>query len=352
MYDADKDNANVITNKELLFLVGIFIFILVQLYPKNILQNIIEDDHSDYALTMVYLEDLLKHHPNDEMLNLVYLEKKMEVRDVNVSIPLARKLMHSKKEFIRDKATVLAFNAEMIKYFQTKDKREKRRLYRHLRRLFSIIFTKKLYDSDIKQWYANATFVQNDWARYYFLKRLIQKEPTNVKWLRNAYFLALKFGKKEDAKHYLNALLVYDTKDPLQWTMAKYYALLRYHKYDEAQRVLEHNANRSLQIKKRLASFYLMRSLYMKASQTYLELSREVHTPKERDLYVKKAIQALQSGNLLKEASSLAHEYEMEYIGNRDMRNFILKVYLAAGRLDWADSYAKKILRYDYRGLK
>jgi len=352
MYDADKDNFPVITNKELFFLVGIFVFILIQLYPKNILQKIIKDDHSDYALTMVYLKDLLKHHPDDEMLNLVYLEKKMQVRDINGTLDVAKKLMQSDKEYIRDKATLLSFNAEMIKYFQTKDENEKRRLYHDLQKLFAVIFVKKLYDDDAKKWYAHATFVRHDRARYYFLKKLLQKDPTNVDLLKNAYFLALKFGKDEEAQRYLDALQRYDKSNPQQWAMEKYYALLRYGKYKDAQLVLEQNANRSIKIKKELASFYLMRSMYKKASQLYLEIAKEARTKKERDLYIKKAIRALQSGNLLKEASALAHKYETQYINDKAMRNFILRIYLAAGRLDWADRYAKKILQHSYKGIQ
>ena len=227
MYDADKA-PEVINNKELLFLLAVFIFILIQLYPKNVLQKIIEDDHSDYALTMVYLNDLLKHNPNDEMLNLVYLKKKMEVRDINVSIPLANKLMHSQKEMIRDQATLLAFNAYMIKYFQIKEREQKHKIYKKLRKLFSTVYAKKLYDDNAQQWYSNATFVQNDSARYYFLKQLLAKEPTNVALLRDAYFLALKLGHKRDAKHYMDVLLIYDTKNREQWALEKYYALLSY----------------------------------------------------------------------------------------------------------------------------
>jgi len=346
MYDADKTPVVVISNKELLFLVAVFIFILIQLYPKNVLQKIIEDDHSDYALTMVYLKDLLKHSPNDAMLNLVYLKKRMEVRDVNTSIPLAEKLMQSKKEFIKDQATLLAFNAYMIKYFQTKNSLTKHKIYNKTRRLFSTIYGKKLYDDNAQQWYSHATFVQNDPARYYFLQQLLAKEPTNVAYLRDAYFLALKLEHKKDANRYMNTLLVYDTKNRAQWTMAKYNALLSYKKYGEAQRVLEQNANKSLAIKKKLAAFYLMRSLYASASKTYIELSKEVTDKQEKDVYVKKAIQALQSGNLLNEAAKLAQSYENEYLDNRKMRQFILRIYLAAGKLNRADAYSKRILQH------
>jgi len=352
MYDVDSGDVSVVTNKELLFLVGIFIFILVQLYPKNILQKIIEDDNSDYALTMIYLKDLLKHHPNDEMLQLVYLEKKMQVRDVNASIPLALKLSKSSKEYIKEKATLLAFNAELIKYFQIKDKKEKQKLYTHLQKLFSIIFAKKLYDNGIKQWYAHATFVKHDKARYFFIKQLLQKDPTNVKLLRPAYFLALKFGEKKQAKAYLQKLLQYDKKKLEQWVMEAYYALVYYKKYNEAQKILEAHANESKKIKKLLASFYLMRSLYKQASKTYLDLSYRAKNKKDRKKYLKKAIQSLQAGNLLKEAALLAHKYETYYINDRDMRSFILKIYLASGKLEWADAYAKRILYNSYQGIK
>jgi len=345
MYNANKEPVSVITNKELLFLIGVFIFILVQLYPKNILQKIIEDDHSDYALTMVYLKDLLKHNPNDPMLNLVYLKKKMEVRDVNVSIPLAKKLMKVDQESIRDEATLLAFKAEMIKYFQIKDPLERKKLFPQIKRLFSIVYRKKLYDDNAQEWYSNATFVQNEAARYFFLKKLLEKEPKNVALLRDAYFLALKLGYKKDANSYMDSLIVYDTKKSQQWTFEKYNALIAFKKYHEAQLVLEKNANKSIKIKELLASFYLMRSLYMSASKTYLDLSKEVDDKIQHDIYVKKAIEALQSGNMLNQAAKLAKRYEKQYIKDTKMRQFILKIYLAAGKLNWADEYAKQILR-------
>jgi len=343
MYGADKPPV-VISNKELIFLLGVFIFILVQLYPKNILQKIIEDDHSNYALTMVYLKDLLKHHPNDLMLNLVYLKKKMEVRDINISIPLANKLMQSKKEMIKNQATLLAFHAYMIQYFQMKKSKQRDEIYNKICKLFSIIYEKKLYNGNNKEWLSHATFVKNNVARYYFLQRLLAKESKNVALLRDAYFLALKLGHKQDANEYMESLLIYDKKNPQEWAIAKYNALISYKRYNEAQKVLEQNANKSLEIKKRLASFYLMRSLYASAAKTYIELSHEVKDKQKRNMYIKKAIRVLQSGDLLDEAAKLAHNYESRYLNNIKMRQFILKIYLASGKLDLADKYAKKIL--------
>ena len=346
MYNADKDPIVVISNKEIVFLVAIFVFILVQLYPKNILQKIIEDDHSDYTLTMVYLQDLLKHHPDDEKLNLVFLKKKMQVRDYEASIPIAQKLMNSSDESVRDQATLLAFNAYMIKYFQTTDKYEQRNLYKKIRYLFNIIYAKKIYNENAQEWYSNATFVQNDPARYYFLQQLLQQDPSNVTLLRDAYFIAVKLGKENDANRYMDLLVRYDTKNPEEWALAKYNILMSIHHYDEAQRVLEVNADKSPKIKKQLADFYLMRSKYKEASNTYIELSKNAITKQERDMYIKKAIRALQSGNLLHEAAMLAHNYEEKYLSDQSMRQFIIKIYLAAGRLELADKYAKKILRY------
>lgn len=345
MYGVDKETeVTVVTNKELLFLVAIFIFILTQLYPKNILQTIIEDDHSNYELTMVYLNDLLKHNPNDTMLELIYLKKKMQVRDINISLPLAKKLMHAKKEYVRDGATLLAFQANMIQYFQLKNHKKKKQLYPTIQKLFSIIYTKKLYDTNASKWYSNASFVKNNPAKYYFVKEFLKEEPENVTLLKNAYFLAVQFSDKKNAHNYLQKLLLYDTKNPQQWVMAKYYILIRYKKYHEAQLTLEKNAHKALKIKKTLAQFYLMRSMYIHASKTYLELADKVKKQKEHDLYIKKAIQALQAGNLLTRASDLANKYEMQYIKNVAMRQFILKIYLSAGKLNLADQYAKKIL--------
>jgi len=345
MSDVDESSVVVISNKELVFLLAIFIFILVQLYPKNVLQKIIEDDHSNYGLTMVYLKDLLKHNPNDAMLNLVYLKKKMQVRDINISIPLANRLMHSKKKFVKNQATLFAFQAYMIEYFKLKESKKKAKIYKKICRLFSTIYAKKLYDKkNPQEWYSNAVFVKNDRAKYYFLKQLLKKNEKNVPYLRSAYFLALKLGYKKDANRYMHALLRYDTKNQLQWIIAEYNALLYYKRYNEAELILEANANKYLEIKEKLADFYLMRSMYKDASKTYIALSKEMKNRAEKEHYIKKAIRTLQWGNLLDSAAKLAHNYEDLYLNNSQMRQFILKIYLAAGRLDLADRYSKKIL--------
>ncbi|MBD3796517.1 MAG: hypothetical protein IE887_02055 [Campylobacterales bacterium] len=350
MYDVDNDErVYVITYKELLFTLIVFAIILFALYPKGILKDRIAADTSNYDLSMIYLKDLLKHNPNDEALQLLLLEKNVLAGKVDSSLELSQKLRGSQNNYIRDKATVLSFELEKAKYFTAQDTQKQKILFSDLKRLFRTIYMKKLYDDNVQKWYDNAVLVEHHSAAYHFLQKLLKEDPTNVVFLRDGYHLSLYLNKKVDSIQFIDALKRYDTNNSLEWTMNKYDIFIRYKDYKSAEIFLQQYANESIYIQKKLADFYLMIQRYEDASDAYLKLYYSSLNKQEQEKYLIKAIKSLQSGNLLKQAANLVHQYESKYVGNLKMRKFFLKIYLAAEELDYAAKFSKQILKYENR---
>ncbi|MDH4944740.1 hypothetical protein [Sulfurimonas sp. C5] len=346
MYDVNNDEqVYVVTYKELLFTLVVFIIILFALFPKGILKDQISADKSNYDLSMVYLKDLLKHSPDDESLQILLLEKSVHAGDINTAMQLSKKLLSSENEYVRHKALLFAYESKKAKYYSLDDVAKQRPLYPELQRLFNTIYKDKLYDTDIEKWYKEAVFAQNQKAAYFFLQKLLQQDPRNVKYLTDGYYLSLDLYKRSDSVKYITALEQYDSNNSLKWAMDKYTIFMRYKDYKNAELLLEHYAKQSLDMQLKLANFYLMIQKYEDASNTYLELFYITKDEKVKKEYLVKSIRALQSGNLLKKAAFLVHHYESQYIHDRDMRKFFLKIYLAAGELEYASELSKKILK-------
>ncbi|QOP40337.1 hypothetical protein [Sulfurimonas marina] len=348
MYDVNNEEAvYVVTYKELLFTVIVFLIILFALYPKGILKDQISADQSNYDLSMIYLKDLLEHNPNDDSLKLILLEKYVQAGEIEHSLELSKSLLQSKNIYIRNKAIVLAYQTKKIKYFSINDEKQQKALHNDLKKLFTTIYTEKLYNDNAERWHNEAVFVHNPQAAYYFLQIMLKDDPTNVDLLREGYYLSLNLYKRADSMEFINSLEKYDTSNSTKWAMDKYDIFIRYKDYKSAETILQRYAKDSIEIQEKLAQFYLMIKKYEAASDTYLKL---YYVSKNEDLqeqYLVKSIKALQSGNLLKEAANLVHQYESKYIGNVKMRKFFLRIYLAAGELEYASQLSKKILRYE-----
>ncbi len=352
MYNANNqqdEHIYVATYKEIIFSIIIFVIVLVALYPKEVLKDKISNDGSNYQLNMVYLNDLLKHSPNDQSLKLMIMEQHMNVGKFNDAIKISHNLINSKNVSIRHKATVLLYQAKKEKYF-AKDTtpEEKDALYSDLQQLFNKIFVNKLYGSDAYKWYQEALFAKNNYATYFFLQKAFPSHQNDIALLKNGYYFANKLHKPQESIKYLNLLEKLDTKNYIQWALFRYEYYMQQHRYKDAQEILKKYAHDSSVTKERLATFYLTMGDYKKASETYLNLFYNTKDDKTKRHYLKESIRILQSGNLLQDAASLAHNFESQYIRNKAMRKFFLRIYLAAGRLDYASALSKKILKYEY----
>jgi thioredoxin-like negative regulator of GroEL len=338
----------VITYKEILFTVVVFSIILTVLYPKKLIQSQIMAETSNYDLSIVYLKNLLKQDPNNKSLMLSLASQSLKTGQYEIARRLLNKLEKSKDKDNKFASILLSYKLYKDLYFKPKTK-NKDKIKQKLSKLFDDIIRYQLYSkSDYRKWYQEAVFLDKKEMAYIFLKEIIAKENPTLDDYKNGYGYAIFFKDYTNALKYVNILLEKD-KDPAKqkiYKNDKYYILLNSKNYNELERFLTKEAKTSLKYEIRLADFYFMTKKYKTASKLYFELYKTLND--NRIKYLKKSITSLLSGGYLNEAANLAHKYEKVYINDKDFRQFILKIYLSANRLDYARSLSNKILKKEY----
>ncbi|MGB3962825.1 MAG: hypothetical protein WBK95_11360 [Sulfurimonas sp.] len=340
----------VITYKELLFTLIVFSVILIVLYPKDLIKNKILSEKSNYDLSMLYLQNLLQHDPSNEQLMLILAEQSLRSNKKDLSLRLLELLLESEVVAHRDKATLLSYELQKDDYFYIQDPLLQIPARKKLQILFEKIFSKKMYDdAEYDKWYEEAVFADNKAAMYYFLKKKLEKDPTNNQLLENAYYLAIASKEYDRASKYVDLLIQNDKEQHEKWLLDKYYMLVNAQNDQKIQAMLEEEATRSKAWKTRLAEYYLMRRSYKASSDAYLALFNEESDYTQKKNYFFKAIGALQAGNLLSESAALAKKYEHNYIRDKEARKLLLKVYMATNNLDHAAALSEKILKEKMR---
>jgi len=340
----------VVTYKELIFTIFIFVVILIALYPKDLLKRQIVSEKANYDLSMLYLKNLLKHDPEDESLMLILATQSLKTGKRDLAIRLLELLFKSKDPKVREKATMLSYDLEKERYFYIKDKVQQEKQMHTLKKLFLMIYYAKMYKLDnVKKWYEEAVFVGAREPAYTLLKEALKLEPNKVSLLKDGFFLSVNFSRKEDSYRYINLLKEYDTKNYDYWVLQEYYMDMRYKEYAKAEQLLLANKGRDPRFMIILGDFYFFKKRFQESSDIYLSLYKNATHFKEKKEYFKKALQALVAANNMPAVNRLVKENESKFLQDSEMRKFMLKIYLGNGKLDSAARLSHKILRLKYK---
>ena len=348
MYHADShgDKIYVVTVKEILFLSLIFISILIFLYPKSLLKQQIANETSNYNLSMLYLKNLLLHSPGDESLMLLLARQSLRNGEREKSLKLLLSLENSKNKKRRKQVILLAYELYKLNYNDSVDKEYRKKLRKKLKKLFSTIYNDHLdKQEDYNIWYNESIFNENNQAIYHYLVIKIKHEPKNIPLIQSAYYTASILGKKKDTIKYLKQLIQLDKKNYDKWLEAYYYFLVNSKLFKQAELLLKGQSQRLPIWENRLADFYFMRKEFKKASLRYQNLFNTTQEYRKKQKYYFKAVQSLQAGSFIDESISLARKYEDFYIKDAKVRDFLLKLYISTGNLDYGVKLSKKILK-------
>jgi hypothetical protein len=349
--DNNYEKSYVVTYKELIFTFLVFSVILFVLFPKDLLKEQILAENSNYDLSMLYLKNLLQHSPKDESLMLILAEQSLRSGKKDLSIRLLDLLLNSKNRVYRSKATLLSYELKKEDYYYLKNYEAQKRQKKELRTLFFKIYLQKMYDeTEIQRWHDESLFVGNSSSTYFFTQELLKKDKKNIALLEEAYYLSIKLHKPKDSLMYIRLLSKYDASRANEWLFDEYNMYVNYREYDKAELLLKKHAKpSSVKWRTRLADFYLMRKSFAKASDIYIDLFNDSDNYKTKRHYFYKATGALQAGSLFSNAAHLARKYEGYYLNDKSARQYILKLYISTGNLEYASSLSKKILRKKYR---
>jgi hypothetical protein len=346
----EKKKILVITNQELVFIFVVFLSILFVLHPKDLIKKQILRENSNYDLSMLYLKNILEQEPDNEEVMLLLAQQSLRSGKKDLSVKLLGLLLKSKDKKIRTRVTFLSYDLLKDDYHFLKNEEKKRKLKKRLKALMKQIIKDNVYkEKDLEKWYDEAIFLDDDEAKYVFVKKLLAKDERNLRYLKDAYYLSVKLGFKNDTTDYIHSLAQYDLKNQASWQRDEYYTLIHNKQYKRAEVLLQAYSETSLQWKKTLAEFYTMRRSYKKAAKIYELLFNMTDDYTQKKKYFMKMVQTLQAGNYLGEAAKLGRSYESYYAKDRDVRNFLLKLYMATGYLDYALTLSKQILEQEMK---
>jgi len=336
----------VATYKELILTFLAFCVILFVLYPKDLLKDQILSEASNYDLSMLYLKNMLDNDPENESLMIGLAEQSLRSGKRDLSFRLLQLLHNSKDANIKQKAYLLSYKLAKEDYFFLEEKKEKKEKKKQIKYLYLDIVNAGYYeDNDYDRWYTEGVFVKNNPWTYYFLQKKVDAKPHDIQLLEEIYYMSIKLNKKNDSMKYLHSLQNEDKKRKIKWIFAEYHLVMNDKKYMQAEMVLQRYSDNSILFKEELANFYSGRGAYVKSSSTYMNLYNYTKGYQDKKIYLLKALDALRAGNYSNKAVSLASQYESNYINDREVRTFILKVYIGANRLDKAGNLAKKLLK-------
>ena len=314
------------------------------------LTNQILSEQSNYDLSMLYLENLLKHDPNNESFMIVLAEQSLKSGKKDLSLRLLAPLLKSENVEHRNKAILLSYDLKKDDYFYFKDEEKKKVQKENLRELFHVIMSEKLHsEANIDKWYKESIFLEEYKSMYQFIEKKLILEPDNIALIKQAYYVSIELSHKEDSLKYISILSEKDKVDEEKWLIAEYHMLIQYKLYSRADKLLSERAGDTVAWKNRYAEFNIVRKSYVKASKIYMQLFNTSSDYKTKKDYFYKAINALQAGKHLNKTVNLAHKYENYYIKDSEMRKYLLKLYMATNRLDRASSLSSKILKREIR---
>ncbi len=353
MSSVDKDFENfvhyekkyVTTYKELFITFLAFSIILFVLYPKNLLKDQILSESSNYDLSMLYLKNMLENDPTNESLMIGLAEQSLRSGKRDLSLRLLELLYESEDFDMRRRAYLLSYKLAKEDYFFFKSEEKKKEQIIKVEKLYQNIMDNLLYDeSDYDTWYIEAIFIKNALWAYHFLKQKIGLEPNSIKLKEEAYYLAMRLNKRDDAIDFLHSLQRIDKARKKKWVNAEYQLAMSKKRYMQAEMILKAHSSSSLYFKHELAKFYNFRGAYIKSSDIYMSIYANIKKDLAKKVYLLKALDTLQAGRYTKESVNLASQYENKYINDREVRSYMLKLYIAAGDLKKANALAKKLL--------
>lgn len=110
-------------------------------------------------------------------------------------------------------------------------------------------------------------------------------------------------------------------------------------------KLIEANPADALRWLERAAKTALARGQYQEAAERYFSAMQRVRTLPLQRRYFLLGLRTLQSGNLLPQAVAAARRYGAPLADDRDTQLFLIRLCQAAGNLDEAERYARKLLQ-------
>jgi len=238
------------------------------------------------------------------------------------------------------------FEALKVKYFSTNENHLQKKVVKDIQNLLQEIISKPYYNNEnLEYWYKGSREFSLSAPSLFFLYKLLERDEKAL-WLEECFYLSIDLKDEDMQTQCLDRLRVVDKHRYNKWTQEAYYLALQENDTKRAIALLKDMAKRSLRWREELAKYYVELQRYKDGSDEYMILYKGAKSKQKRSYYLLKALEALEYGSLMKEASTLARKYEALYYKDKQMSKVFIKLYLRANMLDDAKRVSIYRLKY------
>ena len=313
------------------------------------LQKQILSEKTNYDLSMLYLQNMLKNDDSNEELMLLLAQESLLSGNKDLAFKLLELLKNSTNVQRRATSYLLSYQLSKGDYFYLEAKNLKKaqeKKYKELKLLFKSIIQDDLYkDENVESLYKEASFLKDTVSSYVLVQKMLAKHPQDLELLSDAYYIARKMKANKQALIYIDRIILQNTSDRRKWEETKFQILVEDYSYDDALKLLKKEAQNSIYWQKNLITFYLYNKKYQKAVDIYMQIFQvEKNYTKKKEIF-KTALSTLKSAGELKHLVKLVHEHENYFFKDANMRMLFLKIYMETGSLQKARIFSEKILK-------
>ena len=231
MFNVDNDKIYVATYKEIFTIFTAFCIVLFLLYPKDMLEKNVLKETTNYDLSILYLENMLKQDPTNENLMFKLAKKSIQAGKRDLAIGLLGMLYNSKK--YKKNAYLLSYSLTKQDYFDTKREDIKQKLSK----LLNTIITQNLYEKNEKKmlgYYNDTLFLKQTNNSIKLLKGLL-----TYSYKYNEQLAQLYIFHKEDKKASNVYLKLFQKSNNLKYLKKAINTLMGANLYEDATQLAQ-----------------------------------------------------------------------------------------------------------------
>jgi hypothetical protein len=331
----------IITPFEIAVLFIAFLVVLFFLFPKGKLEQHILQERSNYDLTAIYLQNLIRLQPDNSELVLSMANTLYQQEKYHLALNLLDVLSHDTDPKIQQKAILTHLNINKIRADKEKDPNKKAIFIRENDLLLQSISHQQFTDiNNSKTLYYAALSIGDKQSALNFnatILPLVQGEEA-IKWSENLHYLAAELNNKKEDKKALKFLIKHNKPNQKRWLDALIPLL---NDKDDIPTLGD-----ELKLEgEQLANFYLANKHITPATDLYQTLYEQEKNKETKTALLLKMISIFRMHNQSAKAANIVRAYEDDYLDNQTVTKKLLKLYLEANHADYAKALSLKIIQ-------
>jgi hypothetical protein len=339
-----EERIDIANYKEIVFIFLVFATVLYFIYPKDMLQKQVLKEKSNYALSALYIDNMLKIDPKNRKLIFAAVKADLNNGKIDLANKLIEVLKNNTNTDEEKKIALLEYKLYSIQQEKNKDENRSIKIEKNIAKLIYRVSKFKNFDEDYAfVWYKNALAHSKKEEALSFIKPIYERGDTYA--LEQCTQLAHELKKIEEKLYCTEKLINLDHNRSKHWLESAYNMYTQSGNTVQAYKMIKELASIDHAFIPELARVELIGKHFIDSSKSFMVLYKNSTDEDKKKQYLLNAIQVLFDGKKIVEVVILIKKYEDTYITDENMTQKFIKLYLSADRLKDARELSIKLMK-------